>query len=108
IHDYSTGEAIVTTDVGQHEMWAAQFYTLNQPNRWVTSRGLGSIGFGLPAAMAAQFGKPAELVVSMSGEGGFQLNMQELIRLSQWNLPIKLCILTNAALGMRRQWQQSF
>src|SRR5690625_5539247 len=84
IHEYSKGEAIVTTDVGQHQMWAAQFYTLNQPNRWVTSGGLGSMGFGLPSAIGAQFGKPDDLVVSISGDGGFQMNMQELILLKQW------------------------
>ena len=108
IHEYSKGEAIVTTDVGQHQMWAAQFYTLNQPNRWVTSGGLGSMGFGLPSAIGAQFGKPDDLVVSISGDGGFQMNMQELILLKQWNLPIKVFILNNAALGMVRQWQESF
>src|SRR5699024_5628008 len=108
IHEYSKGEPIVTTDVGQHQMWVAQFYTLNQSIRWVTSGGLGSMGFGLPSAIGAQFGKPDDLVVSISGDGGFQMNMQVLILLKQWNLPIKVFILNNAALGMVRQWQESF
>src|SRR5699024_9294332 len=82
--------------------------TLNQPNRWVTSGGLGSMGFGLPSAIGAQFGKPDDLVVSISGDGGFQMNMQELILLKQWNLPVKVFIVNNAALGMVRQWQESF
>src|SRR5699024_12302038 len=81
--------------------------TLNQPNRWVTSGGLGSMGFGLPSAIGAQIGRPDDLVVSISGDGGFQMNMQELILLKQWNLPIKVFIINNAALGMVRQWQES-
>ena len=108
IHEHSNGEAIVTTDVGQHQMWAAQFYTLDKPYHWVTSGGLGSMGFGLPSAIGAQFGKPDKLVVSISGDGGFQMNLQELILLKQWNLPVKVFILNNAALGMVRQWQESF
>ncbi len=108
IHELTEGKAIVTTDVGQHQMWAAQFYPLDEPNRWVTSGGLGSMGFGFPSAIGAQLGRPGELVVSISGDGGFQMNMQELILLKQWNLPIKIIILNNAALGMVRQWQEDF
>lgn len=108
IHELSNGEAIVTTDVGQHQMWAAQFYTLNKPHNWVTSGGLGSMGFGLPSAVGAQIGRPDDLVISISGDGGFQMNMQELMLLTEMNLPVKVIIMNNAALGMVRQWQESF
>lgn len=108
IHELSEGKAIVTTDVGQHQMWAAQYYTLDSPHNWVTSGGLGSMGFGLPSAIGAQFGRPDELVISISGDGGIQMNMQELILLKQWNLPVKVIIMNNQALGMVRQWQESF
>lgn len=108
IHEHTNGEAIVTTDVGQHQMWTAQYYTLDKPNNWVTSGGLGSMGFGFPSAIGAQFGRPDDLVVSISGDGGFQMNLQELMLLKQFNLPIKVIILNNSALGMVRQWQESF
>ncbi|MFD2130703.1 biosynthetic-type acetolactate synthase large subunit [Pseudogracilibacillus auburnensis] len=108
IHEITNGDAIVTTDVGQHQMWTAQYYTLDKPHNWASSGGLGSMGFGFPAAIGAQFGRPGELVVSISGDGGFQMNMQELMLLKQWNLPIKVIIMNNSALGMVRQWQESF
>jgi len=108
IHEASKGEAIVTTDVGQHQMWAAQHYTLDKPNRWVTSGGLGSMGFGFPAAIGAQLGAPNDLVVSVVGDGGFQMNIQELSILQERNLPVKVFIVNNEALGMVRQWQERF
>lgn len=108
IHEYTDGEAIVTTDVGQNQMWAAQFYTLDKPHNWVSSGGLGSMGFGFPAAIGAQLGRPDDIVVSINGDGGFQMNLQELMLLKQWDLPVKVIILNNAALGMVRQWQEDF
>ncbi|MEI3604222.1 biosynthetic-type acetolactate synthase large subunit [Pseudogracilibacillus sp. SE30717A] len=108
IHELTNGEAIVTTDVGQHQMWTAQYYTLDKPHNWATSGGLGSMGFGFPAAIGAQLGRPDDVVISISGDGGFQMNMQELMLLKQYNLPVKVIILNNSALGMVRQWQESF
>ncbi|MBB6177465.1 acetolactate synthase-1/2/3 large subunit [Anoxybacillus tengchongensis] len=108
IHEYTNGEAVVTTDVGQHQMWVAQYYKFKQPHRWVTSGGLGTMGFGLPAAIGAQLAQPEATVVSIVGDGGFQMTLQELSVIQELNLPIKIVIVNNQALGMVRQWQEIF
>ncbi|MFC4387234.1 biosynthetic-type acetolactate synthase large subunit [Gracilibacillus marinus] len=108
VYEATEGKAIVTTDVGQHQMWTAQFYKFNSPDRWVSSGGLGTMGFGFPAAIGAQLAKPEDTVVSIVGDGGFQMTLQELSILQERGLPVKVIIVNNQALGMVRQWQEAF
>ena len=108
LHQLTKGEAVITTDVGQHQMWAAQFYPFMRERQWITSGGLGTMGFGLPAALGAQLALPGQLVVAVVGDGGFQMTNQELSTAVQYNLPIKVLIMNNGYLGMVRQWQEMF
>ncbi len=104
----SGGEAIVTSDVGQHQMWAAQFIRFHHPRLWINSGGLGSMGFGMPSAIGAQFARPDKLVFSIVGDGGFQMAVPELATIATHSLPIKIIIMNNGYLGMVRQWQTLF
>jgi acetolactate synthase-1/2/3 large subunit len=108
LYKVTGGDAFVTSDVGQHQMWAAQFYRFDKPRRWVNSGGLGTMGFGLPAAMGVQLGHPGETVVCVTGEGSIQMCIQELSTCKQYALPIKIVNLNNRYLGMVRQWQEFF
>jgi len=106
LYEKTQGEAYVTSDVGQHQMWAAQFYKFDSPRRWVNSGGLGTMGFGLPAAMGAQLAKRDEMVVCVTGEASIQMCIQELSTCLQYGLPIKIINLNNRYMGMVRQWQE--
>jgi acetolactate synthase-1/2/3 large subunit len=104
----SGGRAVVASDVGQHQMWAAQFIRFNEPRLWLNSGGLGSMGFGLPAAIGAQFARPDKLVFAIVGDGGFQMSIPELATLANHGLPVKIVVMNNGYLGMIRQWQELF
>jgi acetolactate synthase I/II/III large subunit len=104
----SGGEAIVASDVGQHQMWAAQFIRFNHPRLWINSGGLGAMGFGLPAAIGAQFARPDKLVFALVGDGGFQMSIPELATIANHALPVKIIVMNNGYLGMVRQWQELF
>lgn len=108
LHEITKGEAYVTSDVGQHQMWAAQYYGFDEPNRWINSGGLGTMGFGLPAAMGVQLAYPESTVICVTGEGSIQMCIQELSTCLQYGLPVKIVALNNRYLGMVRQWQEFF
>ncbi len=108
LHRLTKGEATIASDVGQHQMWVAQFYKFNRPRSHITSGGLGTMGFGFPAAMGAKFAKPEDLVVCVSGDGSFQMNMQELAVAVEHNLDLKIIVFNNEHHGMVRQWQTMF
>lgn len=106
LNETTSGEAIITTDVGQHQMWTAQYYKFNQPRSWITSGGLGTMGFGFPSAIGAQMGHPDRLVISINGDGGMQMCAQELAICAINNIPVKVVVINNQVLGMVRQWQE--
>ncbi len=108
LYEVTKGDAYVTTDVGQHQMWAAQFYLSNEGNKWLSSGGAGTMGFGFPAAVGVQFAKPKDLVVAIVGDGGFQMTLFELATVFIHKLPVKVLIIDNKYLGMVRQWQELF
>jgi len=108
IYEVSKGDAIITTEVGQNQMWTAQFFHFNRPRTFLSSGGLGTMGYGFPAAVGAQVAFPDRLVVDIAGDGSIQMNIQELITVVCNNLPVKVAILNNRYLGMVRQWQELF
>lgn len=99
-------ETFITTEVGQHQMWAAQYYHFDKPNRWMTSGGLGTMGYGFPAAIGVQIAHPKATVIDIAGEASFLMNMQELSTAVQYRLPVNIFILNNRYMGMVRQWQE--
>ncbi|MDC9598484.1 acetolactate synthase 2 catalytic subunit [Xenorhabdus anantnagensis] len=108
VSDRTSPNTIITTDVGQHQMWAAQHMTFSQPENFITSSGLGTMGFGIPAAIGAQMARPEDMVICISGDGSFMMNVQELGTIKRKQLPVKLILLDNQRLGMVRQWQELF
>ena len=108
LHELTHGDAIITTEVGQNQMWAAQFYQFNKPRAFMTSGGLGVMGYGFPAAIGAQMAAPDRIVIDVAGDGSIQMNIQELATARQYKCPVKIAILNNNYLGMVRQWQELF
>jgi acetolactate synthase I/II/III large subunit len=111
IHELSRitkGQAVVSADVGQHQMWTAQLYGFDTPRNWLNSGGLGAMGYGFPAAMGAAVARPKDLVVAVVGDGGFQMSMNELATVKQYEIPVKILLINNGYLGMVRQWQEQF
>jgi acetolactate synthase-1/2/3 large subunit len=108
VFELTKGKAIISTEVGQNQMWTAQFFKFLKPRTFLTSGGLGTMGFGFPAAIGAQAAYPKSLVVDIAGDGSIQMNIQELGTAVQFNLPVKVVILNNGYLGMVRQWQELF
>ncbi|KYH33460.1 biosynthetic-type acetolactate synthase large subunit [Neomoorella mulderi] len=108
LYRLTRGRAIISTDVGQHQMWAVQYYPVDRPRAFLSSCGLGTMGFGVPAAMGAAVARPDETVVAITGDGSFQMNIQELATLSHYRIPVKIILLNNGYLGMVRQWQEFF
>ncbi|WP_338883718.1 acetolactate synthase 2 catalytic subunit [Xenorhabdus sp. TH1] len=108
VSERASSSTVITTDVGQHQMWAAQHMTFSQPENFITSSGLGTMGFGIPAAIGAQMARPEDMVICISGDGSFMMNVQELGTIKRKQLPVKLILLDNQRLGMVRQWQELF
>ncbi len=102
------GNAVIVTEVGQHQMWTAQHYCFRSPRQLITSGGLGTMGFGLPAAMGAHYARPDVPVIDISGDGSLQMNIQEFGTIVQYNIPVKIMVMNNRFLGMVRQWQELF
>jgi acetolactate synthase-1/2/3 large subunit len=108
LNEFTKGDAVIVTDVGQHQMWTAQYYKFNHPRSHITSGGLGTMGFSVPASIGVAFAIKDRPVISISGDGGFQMNIQELVTAVYNKLPIKFIIINNSFLGMVRQWQELF
>jgi acetolactate synthase-1/2/3 large subunit len=108
LYEHTAGRAIITTEVGQNQMWAAQYYLFDKPRTFLSSGGLGTMGYGLPAAIGAQIAFPDKLVIDIAGDGSIQMNIQELATVANYKLPVKIAILNNGYLGMVRQWQERF